>query len=1264
MRRSHAFRAGQYLLTAACLLCLTATVDAQDKTPLGALIDVEQSPLGAALEAELFALDGVEWLERTEVNRVLAEQKLQLLFDANALGDRRSMGQLLKADLLIVLRTGKVKDQKFAELAAAETQGGLRLVAIREPLGDDLEATAVKLAAVVRQALDKYREEITHVFAVPPFISHDLTFENDYRKQAYAALLEETLLQQPGVLVVELQEAEALQQEFAVAAADVRLKRKSPVYLLGEYASSRADDIDQVGLTIKLQQGALSLKTYEQAGPAADAPEFLRSVSGQVLKIDPSELKASGPVAEAAQLAARAGRFYTLGDWDEALPLLEASLMLQPQQTELHDQAMHCALRITERLPEEGNTTAELREYLTLRMRAFEHMRLLPRGGITDVVTTPRALVRALTPDQVSDAPPEFQQFYGSFRQQQREFSLHLLDELADLFPNNDAVHTSRAVWRAATEDQPPAAKYADWKQAVIRYQDRVGASALMIYGYPAFQPKDLDTVEGRLFLGDLATSDAIIPAVQTEAADLLASFQRTDKPAVPTAAPPATTPAEEGASLSFLPLRLEYTNAKGRSEALRHLSGCLPIAGGVDLIWAKSHGLFALRSEGRLQTLWLPKELNTFVTSVCYDGSRVWCVVQTGRKAPEILAISLETGQTTKFTRDDGLPLLDAEEIQNEEIPVSLAMVAAIGPGEAVIAGYVGRTWLAHVVCKEDGEKQAHVVFEAKEKLGDRQQVQAEASNPRLAFVPTFIACMTAPESAGPDARPLLAIGRSSPPNRPLIVDTHDWSATVLETRWISDFHVQTHPLSPVSDGLYAVSFLPNDPRQLKILRLRWPLEKTEVAMSDVKERELLFDDQTLHIVGQHWNRFDRETRKWEQLGAVPWVFFTVYGASERIYPPEMKHDTITQKGFCWSQHLGFVVNYYQNGGRIAGTALVRFDGSGQPLAEVMSGRATQTPAAPPQTPARLPRPTERDNLWTRTVAPDDVAWSPDGKWVLTASSNFNRTIQLFEAETGRQNPNLTGGPQSGRAVTFSSNGRRCAASFAGGRVMVWSLPDLKVVFDQITEKATMGGVALSGDGALLATAGSESTSLWNLATGERLFQTGRFMPRQGYWLRFSADNQSLETVGYKDFLYRIHLADGSPLPRLESLHSVAGYLPDGRVVGRLSNDLQKVVAWDWKTSTLEVLLEDVPGSRVGESLTVSADGRRLAAYEHIRYVDGKQEEIRQIHLWDLGTKKKLPGLEGVGGYGLRRFLFSPQGDMLLGVDGQSRFLHWTLEP
>jgi hypothetical protein len=128
---------------------------------------------------------------------------------------------MLKAQLLVSLRAGikeveqdgKKQQVPYAELVVSETGQGVRLLVRTIPTSESSAKDAVILPGLVDEAMRRYGQRIDEIFAVPPFMSNNLTFENDHLKVTYALLWEQALLERSGVVVVELAEAEALARD-------------------------------------------------------------------------------------------------------------------------------------------------------------------------------------------------------------------------------------------------------------------------------------------------------------------------------------------------------------------------------------------------------------------------------------------------------------------------------------------------------------------------------------------------------------------------------------------------------------------------------------------------------------------------------------------------------------------------------------------------------------------------------------------------------------------------------------------------------------------------------------------------------------------------------------------------------------------------------------------------------------------------------------------------------------------------------------------
>jgi hypothetical protein len=279
-------------------------------------------------------------VERAGLKDILREQELQAALAADAPGKRAALGKLLKADTLLLL-AGRQQPQPHVELVICETQQGLRLCA--EPLkrSDHIEADVAAVVKPLEAALQKQRQKIKEIVAVPPLLNTSLTYEMNHLQGAYARLIEQLLLERPGVLVVELSEAKAIAQELFLSSTP-GVERRLPLYLTGEYRVEGAGEQRRGQFALQLQRGEKELDARKAADLAVDdLPGQLQQAALEMLdKALGQPGKRSDPAAEARQLSQRAAAFEAIGNWPETLALAEAGLLLAPADVELHGQAL------------------------------------------------------------------------------------------------------------------------------------------------------------------------------------------------------------------------------------------------------------------------------------------------------------------------------------------------------------------------------------------------------------------------------------------------------------------------------------------------------------------------------------------------------------------------------------------------------------------------------------------------------------------------------------------------------------------------------------------------------------------------------------------------------------------------------------------------------------------------------------------------------------------------------------------------------------
>jgi nucleoside phosphorylase len=122
------------------------------------------------------------------------------------------------------------------------------------------------------------------------------------------------------------------------------------------------------------------------------------------------------------------------------------------------------------------------------------------------------------------------------------------------------------------------------------------------------------------------------------------------------------------------------------------------------------------------------------------------------------------------------------------------------------------------------------------------------------------------------------------------------------------------------------------------------------------------------------------------------------------------------------------------------------------------------------------------------------DVAWSPDGKQIVSACSaasidktihvwdvNTTRTVARYDAHYGLM-PNF-----SVLALTWSPDGTRIAAACGDGMIRIWSTSTQRCIATYQTRSETLVDIAWSPDSKWIASAHTDCTAhVWNTSMGE----------------------------------------------------------------------------------------------------------------------------------------------------------------------------------
>ena len=295
-------------------------------------------------------------------------------------------------------------------------------------------------------------------------------------------------------------------------------------------------------------------------------------------------------------------------------------------------------------------------------------------------------------------------------------------------------------------------------------------------------------------------------------------------------------------------------------------------------------------------------------------------------------------------------------------------------------------------------------------------------------------------------------------------------------------------------------------------------------------------------------------------------------------------------------------------------------------------------------------------------------VTFSADGS--ILATRSWDKTIRLWDADTGKLRQTLIGHQDDVDVVVFGPDGRTLASGSQDNTVRLWDAVTGEHLKTLRGHSSYLISLAFSPDGSILAS-GSEDDSirLWNVATGQYI--GGLWEHEAGVeTLAFSPDGTMLASGSRDD---TIRLWD---VETREVLHTITeheddvwtvAFSPDGKMLASGGSDT--VSLWDVATAAPlrtfrkpidPELVVETPAGLAGDaptdnpanatSIVFSPDGRVL--------VSGSYDAT--IRLWDTATGEQLETLDGHT-YSITSVAVSPDGSTIASGSFDGTVLLWA---